>query len=234
MKKELSIICAFYEHYKWLHFMMKWFASYPLDLKAEIIIIDDGSSRSILDEIKDAKLPVSPLVSIYRIKQNIPWNSGGAYNLGTTVAKTDWILKVDFDHFFSASQIKKIIALPKRRSEFYKFQRRNYFKDKAIKIGYGLHLVSKRVFWKAGGYDEDFSGHIGCSAFYIDHLKKIANEVILDDIFVFGVNPTEAYPDCSTLLDRNPMPNRELLRKKRRGQIPQSRDFLRFDWERIL
>ena len=128
--KKLSIIYPFYQHCKWLHFMMKWLNDYPSDLNIEVIIIDDGSPKSILDEIRASNLLVPSFVKIYRIEQDIPWNQGGAYNLGAYLAESDWLLKLDFDHFIYTTQLKKLIALSKQKDKYYKFQRRNYFKNK--------------------------------------------------------------------------------------------------------
>lgn len=217
--------------------MLNWMGNYSPEVtqNVEMIVIDDGSSPSMMDEVKKFNLVVSPFVKAYRIKQDIPWNLDGAMNLGVTVAETDWVLKLDFDHFFAEKELKKLIDYPKRKREFYHFQRRNYFTNIKVKSPTDIFLVSKETFWKAGGYDEDFAGHIGGCSFLRHNLKQIAAKVMLRDISVYYVNATKDFPDCSTLLlDRDQRPYVKLSEKKCNKEIPQSKDYLRFDWERIL
>lgn len=236
-KKKISIICPFYKHYKWLHFMLNWMSKYSLEItqNIEMIIIDDGSSPSMMDEVKKFNLIIPPFVKVYQIKQDIPWNLDGVMNLGATVAETDWILKLDFDHFFVEKELKKLIDYPKRKREFYHFQRRSYFRDIKVKSPADIFLVLKEAFWKAGGYDEDFAGHIGGCSFFRYNLRQIITKVMLEDVFVYYINATKDFPDCSTLLlNRDLRPYAKLFREKCNKEVPQSKDYLRFDWERVL
>jgi glycosyltransferase involved in cell wall biosynthesis len=103
----LTLIVPFYRNVKMLERQVQEWNLYPPGL--EVVCIDDGSpepAAPILDEGLAAGMRNH--VRLYRIDVDIPWNRGGARNLGANKAATDWIVQVDIDHVLPADAAAKI------------------------------------------------------------------------------------------------------------------------------
>jgi predicted glycosyltransferase involved in capsule biosynthesis len=140
-------------------------SQHPLN-RVRYNLIDDGSPTPISKEFCMEGL------SVYRIKQDIPWNIAGARNLGFHVAETEWVLSADIDHVISQEVLTKILTLDlSDNNTVYTFNRKTedgYFGcDAIINI-----LMSKRRYFEIGGYDEDYSGNYGREETFFFHCLK--------------------------------------------------------------
>lgn len=214
----------------------------------EIILIDDGSPEPALPIVLDNYRGRNLLV--YRITKDIPWNRGGARNLGAKMATTDWIIHIDIDHILPpdcCARLLKFDADPKCWYRFPRFRRgaadETRRKD-AIdpKITYGpikphcdSYLVTRDQFWKVGGYDEDYSGCLGGGSPFLKQLEEAAKLQLLPSDIYLDVYTRHVIKDASDF-----SLSRDTSEYSRRRKIKEARgktraiNPLRFSWERQL
>jgi len=147
-------------------------------------------------------------IELYRINVDIPWNREGARNLGAHVATTDWIVQLDIDHILPADAAAALLDFlnPAKRAQhaaplhdcsaltWYRFPRwRRGRADETRKkdripddCEYGeihphvdSYLVRREIYWKTGGYDEDYAGALGGGNMFLRRLEKIAGPPLL-------------------------------------------------------
>jgi hypothetical protein len=247
--QELSLIVPFYRNCSMLKAQLHEWEEFPGNFR--FVIVDDCSPEPALDIVKANSSPaLRDRLQLYRVQQDIPWNRGGARNLGSKVAETDWIIHVDIDHILPADAA---VALTKFRPEprrWYRFPRlrigaadetRN--KDalpRACEFGsirphIDSYLVERDRFDKYH-YDEDYSGCLGGGSPFLQLLESVAGPpLILPEPIRLHVHTRNSIPDSSDMsLSRDTSEySRRRKDKERRGDTtPKSP--LRFAWERVL
>lgn len=134
--------------------------------KIHFVIVDDGSP--IKTDVPDLNLNFTWL----KINEDIPWNQGGARNLGVIYAKSDNILLSDLDIEFPEETLHAIITAPPCGKNFYKFYMRDNLTGKLCKGHSNTFLMSRARFLRFSGYDEEFSGHYGAEDFRFVKFQK--------------------------------------------------------------
>ena len=91
--------------------------------------------------------------------------------------------------------------------------------------------MTKNMFWKIGGYDEDFRGNYGCDLpfrYRLDQIYKCAHEH-------FSKNYIEAFFGGSDDhgLTRDATENRKLLEEKIKSNTIKPKSFIRFKWKQV-
>ncbi|MEZ3501371.1 glycosyltransferase family A protein [Pantoea sp. KPR_PJ] len=147
--------------------LLRQYETYPdkiLD-RTEFIIVDDCSPLKY--DLPELNLNFRWL----RITTDIPWNQGGARNLGVTFAKSDKIVMSDLDHAFPADTLKYLVNHPNPGRNFYKLWRKK--PDGSIYKGHAnLFFMSRARFLRFYGYDEEFSGHYGAEDYRFVKYQK--------------------------------------------------------------
>jgi len=189
MKLEtFTLIVPYYRNCAMLRRQIEEWERYPEAVK--IICVDDGSPEPALPIIEEhASAALLKRVSLYRITVDIPWNREEARNIGAKMAGTDWILQVDIDHILPADAASALLATDVHHKHWYRFSRfrRGAADDTRKKdalpptADYGQihphvdsYLVRKKVYWKTGGYDEDYAGVLGGGGEFLRRLSEIA------------------------------------------------------------
>ena len=234
MTKKLSFITTYYNQYPMLEKQVGLWQSYNDEVKGKVrfVVVDDGS-RIKPCEVKDLVCDNNLDIAVYKIKEDIYCNIPGAVNLGATVCGTDWMFKHDIDHLVPEESIIKMVNLTESEtihSKVYKFYRHNGTDiSNPNKIAPGQFMIRVRDFWQIGGWDEDFCGHYGQNdpAFFWRSKGVVETEERHDINMVIdsdGETPT---------IDRQKRTHNINLfeEKKRTGNW--SKEFLRFDWERV-
>jgi hypothetical protein len=179
----ITLIVPFYRNVEMLKRQSAEWNSYPSDMK--IIVVDDCSPE-----------PAEPLVerrdiTILRITDDIKWNRNGARNLGAHVADTEWIMQIDIDHLLPARAANSLTFIANKLSplHMYRFPRfrrgaadETRMKDRIPRgMTYGKikphgdsYLCTKAAYWKAGGYNYAFSGHLGGGSPFLAQLERVA------------------------------------------------------------
>lgn len=242
-----TLIVPFYLNSEMLKKQISEWEEYPS--RIEIIVVDDGSPFPAYDIIKwGTSDHLRDRLKLYRIKTDVPWNRGGARNLGTQMADTDWIVHVDIDHILPASTAAAMIDLAPKRGCWYRFPRwrvgaadetRNKdalpreCKFGKIKPHCDSYLVETDLYWKAGGYNEDFSGCLGGGSPFLEILASSGTEQLLPENICLHVHTRDSVKDASDFaLSRDT--SEYTRRKKAMNGNYRGHDHLRFEWERQL
>jgi len=238
----VTLIVPYYRNPAMLLRQAEEWARYPLGYR--VIVVDDGSPSDPAHEV----LPDSCTADVYRITTDVPWNRNGARNLGAHVSGTTWILHVDIDHVLTASQAVELKALELGDEKWYRFRRWRRGRADAtrqkdalpdsetfgeIKPHIDSFLCPRKMYWRAGGYDEDFSGSLGGSSLFLQHMTEIAPPEVLQEVRL-EVHTTDSVPDASDIhLSRDRSRYARIRAEKRAAGDPKPSDWLRFEWERM-
>jgi len=190
---KFSLVVPFYRNVAMLEQQVLVWEKYPAAVS--IILVDDGSPEDAASIVNTrASVALRSRIALYRILVDIPWNRGGARNLGAQEAQTDWIVHIDIDHVLPpecAASLLEFNADPRR---WYRFERyRNgradetRRKDKIPKDQeFGMihphidsYLCTKALYWRAGGYNEDFSGCLGGGSPFLAELERAGGPPLL-------------------------------------------------------
>lgn len=164
---------------------MRHWAEYPEGVR--VIVVDDGSPEDALTVLKDLPEDQAKRVELYRITVDIPWNRGGARNLGAKAARTEWIVHIDIDHVLPRESAERLLAFDANPKHWYRFER--YRRGRAdetrrkdaipdhqefgkIHPHIDSYLCPRALYWSAGGYDEDYSGCLGGGSPFLAQLAK--------------------------------------------------------------
>lgn len=209
------------------------FNPYLLD-QIQFVIIDDGSP--IKYDIPEFNLNLTWL----KINENIPWNQGGARNLGAVYAKSDNIFFADLDWEINEEAFKFMLRKKNLGRKIYKI--REFGRKKGHS---NMWFMSRARFFKFFGYDEQFSGGHGGEDYFFFKIHQYHG-----DIFLYM--PNKCYSinrNKSKLIDikqsyhnltRDSKRNDKIGKKvkddinKYGGLAGHSRIFLNFTWQILI
>lgn len=183
----------------------------------------------VIDDHSDPPLQVDPgplKLRLIRVDDDIDWNMPGCRNLAATLAGTEWMLFFDVDNVASEASIARLVgALPRLDAQrLHVFRRTQDGVD--VEPHINSFLITRQGFWRAGGYDEDFSGHYGYEdvLFRMMWRKHVGTEVLLTDIAF------EQLGFRTAGLDRDTARNQALGQARLAAGLPKPRGMLRFGW----
>lgn len=237
-----TLIVPYYRNPEMLRRQASTWADYPAGIR--VILVDDGSP-----EPAHEVLPADSRAALYRVETDIPWNRNGARNLGAHVAETDWILQTDIDHLLPVASaiwlLEHFTADPACWYRFARFRvgcadatrRKDDLPDDAVfgpvKPHVDSYLCTRALYWRVGGYDEDYSGHLGGSAPFLAALATAARCQLIERASLHVVTRDQV-PDASdTTLSRDRGPYQALRARKRAAGDPRAEDPIRFLWKRV-
>jgi hypothetical protein len=211
----------------------------------KVIIIDDGSPTA---PAIDVPCPANLLpISIYRVTEDRPWHQHAARNLGAHVADEGWLLLTDMDHLLTADAADALLRrLDKMDDEtVYTLHRveadtgePTIGKDGRPKPHPNSFVLTRELYWKIGGYDEDFCGVYGTDgmfrqrAFHVGrrgHLKRVALTR-----YWRGLVSDASTTTLPRKEGRDEGAKKAIMRAKwERGEEHEVK-VLQFEWERVL
>jgi len=231
----------YYEAPEMLKRHLSYWHKYPKSVldRVRVVIVDDGSPNVPAEDIlKETALPGFP-ISLYRIKENIPWNHGGARNLGMHVIdRQEWVVGTDIDLVLTADNVIRLLSKNVEKEHGYRFTRKKILADgslETIKVHRESFLMTSERFWMIGGFDEDFSGY--WNGPFIPFFNRISMP-IFEDVFLLchsGVLDSTVREWGRGYSKWDIKSNPELLAKRdkiSRRQKPKNP--LRFTWEQVL
>lgn len=244
----ITIICPFYRNPSMLAEQVRTWNRYPEGF--EFIVVDDGSPEPATQIILNngSETTLAPRLSLYRIGVDIPWNRGGARNLGSQEAKSKWLVHIDIDHVLPVASAAALLEADVSDKCWYRFPR--FRKGRAdetrrkdlippdqrfgkIKPHCDSYLCTREMFWQAGGYNEDFSGCLGGGSPFLAEMEKIARPGLLPEDAALHVYTRDVVLDASDhTLSRD---TAEFARRKKmmRGNF-RGHDAIRFPWKKVL
>lgn len=234
----ITLILPYYRAPQMLRLQLDTMADYPLGYR--VIVVDDGSPEPAVIEESDR-------ADLYRIHEDIPWNRNGARNLGASVAETDWIMQIDIDHVMPPPAAAALLRCKLDPACWYRFPR--YRVGKAddtrkkddipdsqefgkIRPHIDSYVVTREMYWRAGGYNEDFSGCLGGGSPFLKQLGRVGRlDMLPEDVFLHVYTRSKvADASVSTLSrDRKEYERRCKLFGAQKGQNP-----IRFTWSRVI
>jgi hypothetical protein len=248
----ISVIVPYYRAPAMLRAHLNVWSDYSAEVLSmmRLIVVDDGSPEPAEEVIKNHQwnFPRDKF-ALYRITQDIPWNRGGARNLGSMQAQTPWLLHMDIDHLLPSAQATALVkGIKLAKQNWYRFERyrvgeadetrrKDAVPDSArfakIKPHGDSYLCPRELYWRVGGYDEDYSGCLGGGSPFLAQMEAAAPVHVLP--VALHVHTRYSYPDASvSTLDRD---TREYVRRKKekqRTRNTRARNPLRFNWEQVI
>jgi len=165
MISKFTIVMPYYENPEMLLVHMDYWAQYTPDLSSrlEVIIVDDGSPNHPAEEVFSRVGLPSFSLKLFRIQENIPWNHGGAKNLAMYHAQSSgWVLLTDIDHVFPVASVnyllKKCTLHPDKIYQPERWNMQSRVERTPIHRHIDSFIMTRQMFWKIGGYDEDLAG----------------------------------------------------------------------------
>ncbi len=255
----VTMILPYYRAPKMLRLQLENYLAYPdyVREKLRLIIVDDGSAEPALDVVKNfldehapklqPPLDFLPL-KLFRILKDISWNRGGARNLGSQIATTPWLLHLDIDHLLPPAQATALLDMDVSSTVWYRFERwrlgaaddtrKKDACDPAatfakIKPHGDSYLCPRSLYWKVGGYDEDYSGCLGGGSPFLAQLEAAATVRVLPIALHVVTRSVCADASVSTL-DRDTSEYKRRRKLKTFLKNTRPRNPLRFEWEQQL
>jgi hypothetical protein len=187
---EVALVFAYYDNPSMLEFQWKQIAAYPLELRRriEVIIVDDASPNTPALEVP--RPSGLPRVSIYRIRQDIPWNQDAARNIGAHEAEAPWLLLSDIDHIVVHETLEHVLSMDRDPAVAYTFGRKKFDTGEYREPHPNSYFMTKELYWAIGGHDEDYAGIYGKDILFRGRVLAHTREVKLLDFPLARVGKT--------------------------------------------
>ncbi|WP_409188441.1 glycosyltransferase family 2 protein [Bradyrhizobium sp. RDM4] len=189
-----SLVMAYYENPGMLRAQFAAIRALPAQLRdlLHVVIVDDGSP----DHPAQPEEIGCPL-QIWRIGVDVRWNQDAARNIGVHHAETDWVLLTDMDHIVPEATWLQLLLRSYDGGVAYRFRRVSAPDMASYKPHPNSWFLARKLFDRAGGYDENFAGIYGTDALFRDALRATAREIVmLKEVLIRY--PREVVADAST------------------------------------
>lgn len=244
MKPKITLVYPYYNNPLMFVEQQRIWSEYPQAVRdaVEMIVTDDCSPRE--PAIRYVMNPRNFRLRLYRIGVDIRWNWLAAKNLGAYQAEGEWLLLTDIDHVVPVETIEYLLDCIELGTvsykKYYTFDRVDAPGLTPYKIHPNSYFMTKKGFWRVGGYDEDFSGYYGTDGYFracVNRIFKKDGEVHLGGVNLIRYS-REVICDASTTdfqrkteLDKSREKKDKMKRKLENGLPPKS---LTFPWEQVL
>ena len=229
----MNIVMPYYENPGMLARHMANFRRLP---GARIVIVDDGSPRHPAEGVIRAQGPTGLDLRLFRIDVDIPWNQPGARNLGMLNVQ-GWTLLTDMDRLIEPHEWWHLLGQRLQATEFYALNDRTCGPHYAPGGTHpGTFVILPELYWAAGGFNEDFSGHYAYDDIAFRKVaRRMARERLLP-VFVTVYTSADIRDakthdygrhDCPAA-SRNVPALMELVKSPRQAENP-----IRFPWHEV-
>jgi len=157
---ELSYVIPFYfdqDDHESLDALLRQYAGCdPILLdRIQFVLVDDCSRVPV-------RIPadINLNIRLLRIREDIPWNQGGARNLGVVYSRSDKVLATDLDHEFTEETLRYLVDMPPLGRRMYRFRRLGT-DGRPTRPHPNTFLMSRGRFLMFYGVDEEFCGAYG-------------------------------------------------------------------------
>lgn len=145
-----------------------------------IILIDDGSQKvPAIDVIKQHELRDYINFSLYRVTEDIGFNSHGCRNLGARLANTDWLVFLDIDYTIQPSDLARLKEDPLDPDTWYEMNAKFHGRGDPY-MALNQFVIPKQIFLEERGYDESFVPYHYGDREFLSRLEKNYNKQNLD------------------------------------------------------
>jgi hypothetical protein len=228
-----TLVMAYYENAGMLREQFSTIRALPAKLRdlLHVVIVDDGSPKNPAVP-EDIGCPLQ----IYRIGVDIRWNQDACRNIGVHHAETEWLLLTDMDHVAPQATWERLLLRKYDGGVAYRFARVSMPDLAPYKPHPNSWFMTRRLFDRAGGYDESFAGIYGTDAVFRDQLAAAASEIVmLKEILIRY--PREVIKDASTTTYLRKQPEDRAgmaaMKEKRAGDPDWKPKRLSFPYSRV-
>jgi glycosyl transferase family 2 len=178
--KHVTLVYAYYENPQFLQRQADAWAAWPDVARAHlsVIVVDDGSPVPAV-----LPFPLSVPVRLFRIQVDVPWNWLAARNIGAHHADEGWLLLSDMDHVVPPETAEALVLDAHDPKAIYAFARREHTGEE-VPPHSASFLLTRKVFWRTGGYDEALSGHYGTDGDFRRRARDVAQMRVLPQALV--------------------------------------------------
>ncbi len=177
--KAVTIVLPYYENSAFFAQQVEGWAALPAEIRAHLsaIIVDDGSP---VPAVLPTEQPFP--MRLFRIEQDVRWNWLAARNVGMHHAPEGWCVLTDMDHVLPEATARALIYGQHAPSHVYGFVRLGSTGDK-LDPHSASFFMTRRMFWKIGGYDERLSGYYGTDGYFRRRLMKtVAVDILAEPL----------------------------------------------------
>jgi hypothetical protein len=247
----ISINITYYNESKWL----LWWYRAVRRLEDEGVsvllnICDDGSQIDPAEKFFEKRSPTSTM-RLFRVVEDIGFNSHGARNLLMQQTTTEWNMMSDIDRNYPDDTLTAIVEDEPflRQGTYYSFCDMKNIENKSL----NEYVVHRADFWNTGGYDEEFVNIHWGDRYFLDTLNRVAKQQVMIDWriqYVRGARnvswadvPITQYPDDRTLIHPKGKWADSEYRLRLKNQVKQrnkthegrmSKKVINFEWEQVF
>lgn len=227
VKPYVTLVYPYYENPEFFCQQLAGWARYsaPLCSRLRVIVVDDCSPTSSAEDVVrsfGSGLPFS--LRLFRVEVDVRWNWLAARNIGAHVAEQGWLLLTDMDHVVSETVLHRMVHGEHDQGTIYRFSRVEH-------SGVRVHphpnswFMTRKMFWKVGGYDEACSGFYGTDGDYRRRCAATAPILIQTEALVRH----EYQGDSSTTRYLRKQPEdaeaKRIMRRRQPGWRPRTLSF---------
>jgi glycosyl transferase family 2 len=178
--KPVTFIHPYYRNPRFLGVQISWWSTFPEWLRAHLtaIIVDDGSPEPASEVLRNVRHPFP--IRLFRIQEDRRWNWLAARNIGFRHAPEGWCLVTDIDHVIPQTTANAVVYGEHDPNVIYGFSRREYT-GVMVPPHPNSWLMTRKMFWRVGGYDEALSGYYGTDGDWRRRMAAVAPIHILSD-----------------------------------------------------
>jgi len=210
--KHVTLILPYYLNAQFLRRQVSWWRTFPAHVRTHLsaIIVDDGSpipAAPVLQECLAVDRPFP--IRLFRVQVDVPWNWITARNIGFDQCAEGWCLVTDMDHVLPASSAEALVYGAHDPEKVYALSRVEHT-GQPIHPHSASFFLTRRMFWKVGGYDERYSGHYGSDGKYRKRLLAAAPVRLLADRLIRHEYDEDS--STMTLARKSPADNEAIAR----------------------
>jgi predicted glycosyltransferase involved in capsule biosynthesis len=151
---QFTIIHTYYNDRTLLETQIERWNVYNTPIK--IILIDDGSQEVPAEEVlRGVSFADNIDFSLYKVTEDIGFNSHGCRNLGARLADTEWLLFLDIDYTLQPSELHRLQKEELDLNTWYEINARFKGRGDAY-MALNQFIIPRKLFEDSGGYDESF------------------------------------------------------------------------------
>ena len=153
-RNNITIIQTYYNERFYLETQIERWNNY--NTPVNIILIDDGSQIEPAENVlKEHTINDNINFSLYKVTEDIGFNSHGCRNLGARLAQSNWLLFQDIDYTLQPSDLKRLQTETLDLNSWYELNAKFQGRGNTY-MALNQFLIPRKLFLDSGGYDESF------------------------------------------------------------------------------
>lgn len=166
--RTITMVYPYYDNPRFLQEQLcgwrRWTSG--LASRVDAIVVDDGSPSPAEDVLRENLWPLFRSLRLFRIEVDVRWNWLAARNVGAHHAAEGWVVLTDMDHVVTETTLVTLLRGEHDEEKIYRFSRFDARERRSIHPHPNSWFMTRRMFWRVGGYDEALSGHYGTDGEY--------------------------------------------------------------------